>query len=46
MTYKYEKEWFLHSEISKLLMSYCKSDDTNTILEIGCFEGLSSVFFF
>ena len=45
MTYKYKQTWFLYSEISKLLISYCQTYDTNTILEIGCFEGLSSVFF-
>jgi predicted O-methyltransferase YrrM len=45
MTYKYKQTWFLYSEISKLLMNYCQSYNTNTILEIGCFEGLSSVFF-
>ena len=44
--YKYTKRWFYDSEISKLLLE--KIEDKNkkfNILEIGCFEGLSSVFF-
>lgn len=43
--YSYTQSWFLNSEISKVL---CNNVDTNlkhNILEIGCFEGLSSVFF-
>ena len=40
--YRYTQSWFLQSEIRRLLRL---GDTVNTILEIGCFEGLSSVFF-
>lgn len=45
--YKYTKPWFLNSEISKVLFDIPNIDKTNkyNILEIGCFEGLSSCFF-
>jgi predicted O-methyltransferase YrrM len=43
--YKYTQTWFLTSEIHKLLLNYIDVSTKNTILEIGCFEGLSSVFF-
>ena len=43
--YKYTQTWFLHSEIKKKLLNFIDKTHKNTILEIGCFEGLSSVFF-
>ncbi len=47
--YVYTKNWFLESEIKKVLNSsysyFINKNSKNNILEIGCFEGLSSVFF-
>ena len=43
--YKYSQVWFINSEINKNLHNFLKKDTPNNILEIGCFEGLSSVFF-
>jgi predicted O-methyltransferase YrrM len=42
--YKYTQSWFLDSELKKKMSVFCENK-TNTILEIGCFEGLSTVFF-
>lgn len=43
--YKYTQTWFLGSEIKKYLLNFLNNEDVNNILEIGCYEGLSSVFF-
>lgn len=43
--YKYSQNWFLHSEIKTNLINFLDTSKENKILEIGCFEGLSSVFF-
>ena len=43
--YKYSQNWFLHSEIKSRLLEILDKSKQNKILEIGCFEGLSSVFF-
>lgn len=43
--YKYTQDWFLRSEIKQLILNIIDSNNINHILEIGCFEGLSSVFF-
>lgn len=43
--YKYSQSWFLGSEIKEILLNFVDNQIKNTILEIGCFEGLSSVFF-
>ena len=43
--YKYSQTWFLGSEIRNKLQNYLDSSKENIMLEIGCFEGLSSVFF-
>jgi predicted O-methyltransferase YrrM len=43
--YKYTKTWFLSSELKQKMTSYCDAHAVNHILEIGCFEGLSSVYF-
>lgn len=43
--YKYSQTWFLDSEIKTLLFTFLKKSTQNKILEIGSFEGLSSVFF-
>ena len=43
--YKYSQTWFIDSEIKKYLQNFCYKSTENRILEIGCYEGLSSVFF-
>lgn len=43
--YKYSQNWFLGSEIKNRLLQFLDKSKKNNILEIGCFEGLSSVFF-
>lgn len=43
--YKYSQQWFLDSEIKNSLFRFLDKTKENKILEIGCFEGLSSVFF-
>ena len=43
--YKYSQTWFIHSEIHQKLKSFIDKNEQNNILEIGCFEGLSSVYF-
>jgi predicted O-methyltransferase YrrM len=43
--YKYSQSWFLGSEIQNKLFNFLDKKKENKILEIGCFEGLSSVFF-
>jgi hypothetical protein len=43
--YKYSQTWFIYSEIKQKLEVFCEKEKENNILEIGCFEGLSSVFF-
>lgn len=43
--YKYSQSWFIKSEIRNKLFNFLDSSKENKILEIGCFEGLSSVFF-
>jgi hypothetical protein len=43
--YKYSQSWFINSEIHNKLFNFLDSSQENKILEIGCFEGLSSVFF-
>jgi len=42
--YKYTQTWFFGSEIRGLLSKFLDKSAENKILEIGCFEGLSSVF--
>ena len=43
--YRYTQNWFLVSEIRHYLDKFLDKSKENKILEIGCFEGLSSVFF-
>ena len=43
--YKYSQKWFLYSEMYNCLFQFLDKSTENKILEIGCFEGLSSVFF-
>ena len=43
--YKYSQRWFIGSEINRNLTNFLDNTKENKILEIGCFEGLSSVFF-
>jgi len=45
--YKYTKNnaWFLGSEIKRDILKYVSPTTKKSILEIGCYEGLSSVFF-
>lgn len=42
--YKCTQTWFMGSEIRQLFSNFCDGTKENRILEIGCFEGLSSVF--
>lgn len=43
--YKFTQNWFHFSEIKQLLHLVLKPNDMINMLEIGCFEGQSSVFF-
>jgi predicted O-methyltransferase YrrM len=43
--YKYTQSWFINSEINRTMKNFYDKTNENRILEIGCFEGLSSVFF-
>ena len=43
--YKYTKTWFLQCELKYRLINFLDKTKENNILEIGCYEGLSSVFF-
>ena len=43
--YKYTKTWFTHCELKYNLINFLDKSKENKILEIGCYEGLSSVFF-
>jgi predicted O-methyltransferase YrrM len=45
MIYKYTKTWFFGSDINRFLFNFIDKSKQYNILEIGCFEGLSSVFF-
>lgn len=42
--YKHSYDWFLNSELKSKLLEFANPKQQNTVLEIGCFEGLSSVF--
>lgn len=43
--YSYTKDWFINSELHKYLLNHVNPNRKLTILEIGCYEGLSSCFF-
>jgi predicted O-methyltransferase YrrM len=43
--YKYSQQWFNFSEIKGRILSFINISNKNNILEIGSFEGQSSVFF-
>jgi predicted O-methyltransferase YrrM len=43
--YKYTQTWFLDSELRYNIEKFLDKSTKNKILEIGCFEGLSTVFF-
>ena len=43
--YKYTKTWFIQCELRYNVAKYLDLSKENRILEIGCYEGLSSVFF-
>lgn len=45
MKYKFTKNWFNKSGIKKEIQKFIFSENINKILEIGSFEGQSSVFF-
>jgi predicted O-methyltransferase YrrM len=45
LNYKYSQTWFHYSEIRNACAKFLDTSKKNNILEIGCFEGLSSVFF-
>lgn len=42
--FKFTKKWFLQSELKQKLIKYLNPNKELNILEIGCFEGMSSVF--
>lgn len=42
--YRYTKKWFLGSELSGFLSQLVNPNGIVNVLEIGCYEGLSSVF--
>jgi predicted O-methyltransferase YrrM len=44
-SYIFTKEWFFYSEIKQKLSNFLDKTKQNNILEIGCYEGMSSVFF-
>jgi len=44
-SYRHKQRWFLDSEISRDCLKHVRPGDKHTILEIGCYEGLSSVYF-
>ena len=43
--YKYTKKWFINTAIKKTLLNYIDLNKDIKMLEIGCFEGLSSCCF-
>lgn len=43
--YKSTQSWFKNSEIKHLIFQFLNNTNENKMLEIGCFEGISSVFF-
>ena len=43
--YKYTKTWFMHCDLRYHLVKFLDKSNENNILEIGCYEGLTSVFF-
>lgn len=43
--YEFTQDWFSNSDVCKLLSNYLKPANVNQMLEIGSFEGRSSVFF-
>ena len=43
--YKYTRTWFIHCELRYNVANFLDKSSENNILEIGCYEGLSSVFF-
>jgi len=43
--YKYSQNWFLGTAIKNELFQFLDKSKKNKMLEIGCFEGLSSAFF-
>ena len=45
MSYEFTKKWFNNSGIKKEIQKHIPSENINKILEIGSFEGQSSVFF-
>jgi predicted O-methyltransferase YrrM len=45
MEYRHTRKWFTHSEIRQTLLQHIFIYAQNRVLEIGCYEGLSSVFF-
>lgn len=45
MNYEFTQNWFNNSGIKKDIQTFINSKNVNKILEIGSFEGQSSVFF-
>ena len=45
MSYEFTQKWFNNSGIKKEIQKHIPSENINKILEIGSFEGQSSVFY-
>jgi len=45
MAYTYTRQWFNKSELKHSLFKHIEASNEQRILEIGCYEGMSSVFF-
>ncbi len=45
MEYSFTQNWFNVSELKRVIVKVLNAKNVNKILEIGCFEGQSSVFF-
>ena len=41
---RYTQNWFINSELHYRLLNFADQSRVNNVLEIGCYEGLSSVF--
>ena len=41
--FQFTQSWFLHSAVKHLLLQFVNGQGPNRVLEIGCFEGQSSV---
>jgi predicted O-methyltransferase YrrM len=44
-SYRYTQTWFINTEVNRKIVDFIDTSKRCSVLEIGCFEGLSSVFF-